>query len=179
MTPTVSSTGRYSSVIVRMPVACITRSLRISWMLSKFGPGIDRAPLCGGLEESAAMLSHRGERVQTRAGSPGIHDVALLLVEADRLGDDQRRLGHAARRGEDGLEVEERGRAEADPVGRGCQCEGCTGELLGFVHVPSMREHPGTHAPPDDLRHQVAGLAQLLGHPGELGGFVKSLLPEQ
>src|SRR6266540_885695 len=107
------------------------------------------------------------EHAEQLAGLRGRHEVALPLVERDRLAGQRRRLGCPTVEPQDLGEVDQRGRPHVEHVGLLGHRDRGTREPLRLRGAPPRRQHPGHRAAPLDLRVQVVPHGQLAAVPSE------------
>src|SRR6266542_1017630 len=119
------------------------------------------------------------EHAEQLAGLRGRHEVALPLVERDRLAGQRRRLGCPTVEPQDLGEVDQRGRPHVEHVGLLGHRDRGTREPLRLRGAPPRRQHPGHRAAPLDLRVQVVPHGQLAAVPSEAQRLLAHRLPGQ
>src|SRR5919204_6304846 len=135
------------------------------------GPRRSMLTPCARLPDGRA----RPQILEPSAGSRSRDDVALLLVEAERLLELLASVFGASRDDVDLRQIGERVAVPVEHVRLPCERDRFAGKLLGLRVLASPNEHFRAHLSPEHLRRDVVARRKRLGGSGPLVSLVPTV----
>src|ERR671930_1535668 len=167
-----------SSLLSRGPTA-ITLPPPVSCSVSLNFTGIAPPPIRArfvGLD--SRIVSHSRERFEAPTRLRGAGDVALLLIERERLGGRLGRLIDSAACLQDLCKVHQRVRPVIQEIASLGQRHRLLGKTRCRPGLAAAFKDPWANAAPHDLRSEIAACGELLAELGQLLGFLVPSLRE-